>query len=40
MQFDARVWNATINYHDGLRYPDLERVAGTPTRLDGILKAR
>ena len=26
-----------IDYHDGLRYPHLERVAGTPDRLDAIL---
>jgi len=27
-----------LDYHDGLRYPHLERVAGTPDRLDDILK--
>ncbi len=27
-----------IDYHDGLRYPHLERVDGTPDRLDDILK--
>ncbi len=27
-----------IDYHDGLRYPHLERVEGTPDRLDDILK--
>jgi predicted metalloprotease with PDZ domain len=27
-----------INYHDGLRYPHLERVDGTPDYLDEILK--
>jgi len=27
----------SINYHDGLRYPHLERVAETPDRLDAIL---
>lgn len=26
-----------VNYHDGLRYPKLERVEGTPDRLDAIL---
>lgn len=26
-----------IDYHDGLRYPHLERIAGTPGRLDDIL---
>jgi len=27
-----------LDYHDGLRYPHLERVDGTPDRLDDILK--
>ncbi len=27
-----------LDYHDGLRYPHLERVEGTPDRLDDILK--
>ncbi len=26
-----------IDYHDGLRYPHLERVEGAPARLDDIL---
>lgn len=26
-----------VNYHGGLRYPHLERIAGTPDRLDDIL---
>jgi predicted metalloprotease with PDZ domain len=29
-----------IDYHDGLRYPHLERVAGSPARLDDILAPR
>jgi predicted metalloprotease with PDZ domain len=29
-----------IDYHDGLRYPHLERVAGVPPRLDEILEPR
>ena len=29
-----------IDYHAGLRYPQLERVAKTPARLDDILTAR
>ena len=29
-----------INYHDGLRYPHLERAPGTPAVLDDILAAR
>ncbi len=31
---------AQINYHNGLRYAHLERVVGTPARLDDILTAR
>jgi hypothetical protein len=27
----------SLNYHGGLRYPHLERVEGTPDRLDAIL---
>jgi predicted metalloprotease with PDZ domain len=29
-----------IDYHDGLRYPRFERIAGTPDRLGAILSAR
>ena len=29
--------NIAIDYHGGLRYPHLERVAGTPNRMDAIL---
>ncbi|HEY2661239.1 MAG TPA: peptidase M61 [Caulobacteraceae bacterium] len=29
-----------IDYHDGLRYPHLERMAGAPARLDDILTPR
>ena len=29
-----------IDYHDGLRYPHLQRIEGTPARLDDILAAR
>jgi predicted metalloprotease with PDZ domain len=28
----------TVDYHGGMRYPHLERVEGTPDRLDAILK--
>ena len=27
-----------LDYHDGLRFPHLERVQGTPDRLDDIVK--
>lgn len=29
-----------VDYHDGLRYPHLERIAGQPARLDDILAPR
>jgi hypothetical protein len=29
-----------VNYHGGLRYPHLERIAGTPALLDETLAAR
>jgi hypothetical protein len=29
-----------IPYHDGLRYPHLERISGAPALLDDILAAR
>jgi predicted metalloprotease with PDZ domain len=30
---------ARLDYHEGLRYPHLERIAGTPDRLGELLKA-
>ena len=33
------VKTVSLDYHDGLRVPHLERVEGTPDRLDDILKA-
>jgi len=30
--------SAEIDYHDGERYPTLERVEGTPAYLDDIIK--
>jgi hypothetical protein len=29
-----------IDYHDGLRYPHLERIPGTSDRLSAIFRAR
>ena len=29
----------SLDYHDGLRYPRLERISGTPDRLEAIYKA-
>ncbi len=29
-----------IDYHDGARYPHLERIAGTPDRLGALLRPR
>jgi predicted metalloprotease with PDZ domain len=38
VQSDSFVRNASIDYHDGERYPVLERVDGTPDYLDDITK--
>jgi hypothetical protein len=38
VQADSFVSNAQIDYHDGERYPALERVNGTPAYLDDIIK--
>jgi predicted metalloprotease with PDZ domain len=35
---DNRYWTVSIPYYDGLRYPSLERIEGTPDRLDEILE--
>jgi predicted metalloprotease with PDZ domain len=36
VQQDAYVWTAAIDYHDGQRFPGLERAEGTPDYLDEI----
>jgi predicted metalloprotease with PDZ domain len=36
----SRYRTVSVDYHEGLRYPHLERVAGTPARLDDILSPR
>ena len=38
VQADSFVHTAEIDYHDGERYPALERVEGTPDYLDDITK--
>jgi hypothetical protein len=38
MQADSFVRTAEIDYHEGERYPALERVNGTPDYLDEITK--
>jgi hypothetical protein len=38
VQTDNFVSTANIDYHDGERYPVLERVEGTPAYLDDITK--
>jgi predicted metalloprotease with PDZ domain len=38
VQSDTYVTNAEIDYHDGERFPALERVEGTPAYLDDITK--
>ncbi len=37
-QADTFIYTADLDYHDGLRYPRLERVEGTPAYLDDITK--
>ncbi len=38
LQMDSFLSNADIDYHDGERYPVLERVEGTPAYLDDITR--
>ena len=38
LQSDMLLSTADIDYHDGERYPALERVAGTPAYLNDITK--
>jgi len=38
LQSDTFVSTADLNYHDGERYPVLQRVEGTPAYLDDIIK--
>jgi predicted metalloprotease with PDZ domain len=38
MQSDSFVTMADLNYHDGERYPSLQRIEGTPDYLDDITK--
>jgi predicted metalloprotease with PDZ domain len=40
VKYGDRYRTVRIDYHDGLRYPHLERTAGTPARLDDILAPR
>jgi len=35
-----RIRTVALDYHDGLRYPHLERDSGAPARLDQILTPR
>ena len=38
LQADSFVSTVQIDYHDGERYPALQRVDGTPAYLDDIIK--
>jgi len=38
LQNDTWVTEADVDYHDGERYPTLQRVEGTPAYLDEIVK--
>jgi len=33
-------WTAHVDYHEGPQYPHLERIEGTPDRLESIIRAR
>jgi predicted metalloprotease with PDZ domain len=35
-----RIDSVVLDYHDGLKYPSLERIAGRPDRLADLWKAR
>jgi predicted metalloprotease with PDZ domain len=38
VQADTYIYNIDLNYHDGEKYPTLQRVNGTPALLDDIIK--
>lgn len=38
LETESYVTRVALDYHDGERYPALERVQGTPAYLDDILK--
>jgi hypothetical protein len=38
VQSDSYIYTIDLNYHDGEKYPALQRVAGTPALLDDIIK--
>jgi predicted metalloprotease with PDZ domain len=40
LKFQGGVRNVDVNYHDGLQYPHLARVEGTPDTLSQIIAAR
>ena len=40
LKADDHYRTVSVDYHDGLRYPHLQRIAGTPATLDAILAAK
>ncbi|GGH16591.1 M61 family metallopeptidase [Silvibacterium dinghuense] len=40
LKYDDKLLDVALDYHGGLRIPHLERVDGTPARLDDILAAK
>ncbi|MBD8900036.1 M61 family metallopeptidase [Rhodanobacter sp. DHG33] len=40
LKFQGSLLTVPVDYHDGLQYPHLERIAGTPDYLDQIIAAR
>ena len=40
LKYQGQMQTVPVDYHGGLQYPHLERVAGTPDYLDQIIAAR
>jgi predicted metalloprotease with PDZ domain len=40
LKFQGSLQTVAVDYHDGLQYPHIERIAGTPDYLDQIIAAR
>ena len=40
LKYQGNLQTVPVDYHGGLQYPHLERIAGTPDYLDQIIAAR
>ncbi|HET8898439.1 MAG TPA: peptidase M61, partial [Rhodanobacteraceae bacterium] len=40
LQYQGQLQTVAVDYHDGLKYPHLERIEGTPDYLSQIIRAR